>query len=251
MPKYNGWVTSKQASPASDGAPLALYERIARTWLGRSVLSIPLIERILIPTRGDRSVHKFIRYSMVSGVAVVISQVTILLCTGVFGLSGILSNTLGVVTSTPASYELNRKWAWGKSGKSHLWREVAPFWGFTLIGYLASTGTVQLADSMTREHHVHGAPRILAIMGASLFAWGLVWIVKFLVFNRIIFAVRPPGADSNVGAEGAGQPASNGGSGSLSGSVGESGGNGGSIGHAQTGQDESAAGEQLVPEPRY
>ena len=251
MPKYNGWVTSKQAPPASDGAPLALYERIARTWLGRSVLSIPLIERILIPTRGDRSVHKFIRYSMVSGVAVVISQVTILLCTGVFGLSGILSNTLGVVTSTPASYELNRKWAWGKSGKSHLWREVAPFWGFTLIGYLASTGTVQLADSMTREHHVHGAPRILAIMGASLFAWGLVWIVKFLVFNRIIFAVRPPGADSNVGAEGAGQPASNGGSGSLSGSVGESGGNGGSIGHAQTGQDESSAGEQLVPEPRY
>jgi putative flippase GtrA len=250
-------VTSKQASPASDGATLVLYERIARTRLGRRVLSFPLIERILIPTRGDRSVHKFIRYSMVSGVAVVISQVTILLCTGVFGLSGILSNTIGVVTSTPASYELNRKWAWGKSGKSHLWREVAPFWGFTLIGYLASTGTVQLADSMTREHHVHGAPRILAIMGASLFAWGLVWIVKFLVFNRIIFVDRTSGtegnvgAGGNVGAEGAGQPASNGGTGSLSGSVGQAGGNGGSTGHAQTGQDKSSTGEQLVPEPRY
>ncbi len=250
-------MSSKQDPPASGGATLALYERIARTRLGRRVLSFPLIERILIPTRGDRSVHKFIRYSMVSGVAVVISQVTILLCTGVFGLSGILSNTLGVVTSTPASYELNRKWAWGKSGKSHLWREVAPFWGFTLIGYLASTGTVQLADSMTREHHVHGAPRILAIMGASLFAWGLVWIVKFLVFNRIIFADRTSGAEGNVGpkgnvgAKGAGQPASNGGASSLSGSVGAAGDNGGSIGHAQTGQDDGSAGERLVPEPRH
>ena len=57
---------------------------------------------------------------------------------------------------------------------------------------------------------------------------------------------------------GAGEPAHNGGSGSLSSSVGGTGGNGGgaggngrSIGHEQTGQDESSAGERLVPEPRY
>jgi putative flippase GtrA len=227
--------------------------------LARRVLSIPAIERILLPTRGDSSLHKFIRYSMVSGIAVVISQVTLVLCTGVFGLSGILSNTVAAVVATPASYELNRKWAWGKSGKSHLWREVAPFWGFTLIGYLGSTGTVQLADTMTKSHGVHGGLRVLAIMGAQLFAYGLVWIVKFLVFNRIIFADRTSGAEgnvgakANVGAEGAGQPASNGGTGSLSGSrsVGAAGGNGGRIGHAQTGQDDSTAGERLVPEPRY
>jgi putative flippase GtrA len=221
--------------------------------LARRALSFPAIERILLPTRGDSSVHKFIRYSMVSGIAVVISQVTLVLCTGVFGLSGILSNTVAAVISTPASYELNRKWAWGKSGKSHLWREVAPFWGFTLIGYLGSTGTVQLADTMTKSHGVHGGLRVLAIMGAQLFAYGIVWIVKFLVFNRIIFADRTTGAEGNVGvgAEGAGQPASNGGGGSLSGSVGEAGGNGGSIAHAQTGQDETSASEQLVPEPRY
>jgi len=238
-------VTSKQGSPASRRERVALYERIVRTPLVKSLLAFPVIERILMPTRGDRSVHKFIRYSMVSVVAVVISQATILLCTGVFGLSGILSNTLGAVASTPASYELNRKWAWGKRGKSHLWREVAPFWGFTLLGYLASTGTVQLADSMTRAHHVHGAPRIIAIMGASLFAYGLVWIVKFLVFNRIVFASRTTGAEGKVGAEGMGQLVGNGG-----------GGNGGiadepKTGQARTGQDESSAGEQLVPEPRY
>ncbi len=252
-------MSSKQGPPASDRESVALYERIVRTRLARRVLSIPAIERILLPTRGDSSVHKFIRYSMVSGIAVVISQVTLVLCTGVFGLSGILSNTVAAVVSTPASYELNRKWAWGKSGKSHLWREVAPFWGFTLIGYLGSTGTVQLADTMTKSHGVHGGLRVLAIMGAQLFAYGLVWIVKFLVFNRIIFADRTSGTQANVGAKanvgamGAGQPASNGGTGSLSGSgsVGAAGGNGGSIGHAQTAQDDSSAGERLVPEPRY
>lgn len=200
-------MTSKQAPAASHRERAALYERVIRTRFAKRVLSFPVVERILLPTRGDRSVHKFIRYSMVSAVAVVISQVTILFCTGVFGLSGILSNTLGAVTSTPASYELNRKWAWGKSGKSHLWREVAPFWAFTLIGYLASTGTVQLADSMTRSHGVHGAPRVVAIMGASLFAYGVVWIVKFLVFNQVVFATRPTGAAVGVAGRAVGQAA--------------------------------------------
>jgi putative flippase GtrA len=251
VPKYTGWVTSEQDPPAPDRERVAVYERIVRTRLAKRVLSFPAIERILLPTRGDRSVHKFIRYTMVSGIAVVISQVTLVLCTGVFGLSAIVSNTVAAVVSTPASYELNRKWAWGKNGKSHLWKEIAPFWGFTLIGYLGSTGTVQLADTMTKSHGVHGLLRVLAIMGAQLFAYGLVWIVKFLVFNRIVFAAKAGGAEGSVGAEGVGQPAGNGASASVSGAVGAVGGNGGSAGHAQNGQNGSSSGEQLVPEPRH
>jgi putative flippase GtrA len=249
-------VTSKQDPPASDRERVAVYERIVRTRLAKRVLSVPAIERILLPTRGDSSVHKFIRYTMVSGIAVVISQVTLVLCTGVFGLSAILSNTVAAVISTPASYELNRKWAWGRSGKSHLWREVAPFWGFTLIGYLGSTGTVQLADSMTKSHGVHGVLRVLAIMGAQLFAYGVVWIVKFLVFNRIVFAAKPTEAEGGAAIDGVGQLAGNGNNPSVSGAAGAVGANGGSAGPVQNGkapngQNGSPSGEQLVAEPRY
>ena len=153
------------------------------------------MDRVLSPTRGDRSVHRFIRYSLVSVVAIVISQVTILVCAWVFGLSGIVANTIGAVAATPASYELNRKWAWGKSGKSHMWREVVPFWSLTLLGWLASTGTVEIADSMAKSHGVSGLGRAVAIMGASLFAYGVVWIVKFVIFNHIVFADRGAGAE--------------------------------------------------------
>jgi putative flippase GtrA len=249
-------VTSEQGPPASDRERVAVYQRIVRTRLAKRVLSVPAIERILLPTRGDSSVHKFIRYTMVSGVAVVISQVALVLCTGVFGLSAILSNTVAAVVATPASYELNRKWAWGKSGKSHLWKEVAPFWAFSLVGYLGSTGTVQLADTMTKSHGVHGLPRVLAIMGAQLFAYGLVWIVKFLVFNRIVFAVRPTGAEGDVGANGVGQLSGNGAGAPVSGTAGTVGGNGGAAGQVQNGQVQngqngSSTGEHLVPEPRH
>jgi putative flippase GtrA len=243
----------------SERERVAVYQRIVRTRLAKRVLSFPAIERVLLPTRGDSSVHKFIRYTMVSGVAVVISQVTLVLCTGIFGLSAILSNTVAAIVSTPASYELNRKWAWGKSGKSHLWKEVAPFWAFSLIGYLGSTGTVQLADTMTKSHGVHGLPRVLAIMGAQLFAYGLVWIVKFLVFNRIVFAVKTERADGGAGADSVGRVSGNGAGVPMSGAASTVGSNGSGAGPAQNGQPQnglngqngSPTGEHLIPEPRY
>jgi putative flippase GtrA len=154
------------------------------------VLRAPIVNRALSPSRGDGALPRFIRYSLVSGVAIVISQVTILICTWLFGLSGIAANTIGALAATPASYELNRKWAWGKTGKSHIWREMVPFWSLTLLGWLASTGTVEVADSMAKSHHVVGLGRSAAIMGASLFAYGVVWIVKFVIFNHLVFVDR-------------------------------------------------------------
>jgi putative flippase GtrA len=186
----------KRVSPASRRQRTSLYDRLRQAPAVRRLLDSSLGQRVL--PRGDTSMHRFIRYSMVSAVAIVISQVTILVCAWVFGLSGIAANTIGALTATPASYELNRKWAWGKSGKSHMWREVVPFWVLTLIGWLASTGTVALADSLAKSHGVTGLPRALAIMGASLFAYGVVWIVKFIVFNRIVFADRPSEGEAGV-----------------------------------------------------
>jgi putative flippase GtrA len=139
----------------------------------------------LTPARGDTGFNRFVRYSLVSGVAIVMSQVAILICTLIFHFSGILANTVGAVVATPASYELNRKWAWGKHGKSHLWREVVPFWTLSLIGFLASTGTVALADNLAKTHHIVGIGRSLLIMVASLLAYGIIWVLKFVVFNRL------------------------------------------------------------------
>jgi len=184
--------------PASPRERTSLYERLRRAPLVKRMLAIPIVQRILVPARGDSSTHKFIRYSMVSAVAIVISQVTILICAWVFGLSGIAANTIGALTATPASYELNRKWAWGKHGKSHLWREVVPFWALTLVGFLASTGMVELADNVAKSHGITGLLRALLIMGASLLAYGVVWIVKFILFNRVIFVDRSAREDAGA-----------------------------------------------------
>lgn len=167
-----------------------VLDRVRRSGPVDRLFRTPLVERLLSPARGTGAVHKFIRYSMVSAVAIGISQVTILVCTWLFHLSGVASNAIGAVASTPASYELNRKWAWGKHGKSHLWREVVPFWSLTIAGLVASTGTTALADSELGSHHVIGLERSLIIMAASLFAWGVIWVAKFVIFNRLVFVTH-------------------------------------------------------------
>jgi putative flippase GtrA len=180
-----------QVPAAPAGSRVTVLDRLLTSQPARRFFANRAVSRALAPARGMGSLAKFIRYSMVSVVAILISQVVILVAAWLFHFSGISSNALGAAASTPASYELNRKWAWGKKGKSHLWKEVVPFWLLTLVGLAASTGTVQVADSMAKGHHVYGLDRALAIMGASLFAYGVVWVAKFIIFNRVVFAARP------------------------------------------------------------
>ena len=46
------------------------------------------------------------------------------------GPSAIFANAV----ATFPSYWLNRRWAWGKSGRSHFMKEIVPFWAMSAAG---------------------------------------------------------------------------------------------------------------------
>ena len=192
--------------PVRHNERVTVLDRLMRSAVARRFFGHPLVSRCLAPAKGMGSLAKFLRYSMVSVIAVGISEVVILVCAWVFHFSGVVSNALGAAASTPAAFELNRKWAWGKSGKSHMWKEVVPFWALTLAGLAASTVTVDIADRIAKSNHVTGLDRALAIMGASLFAWGVIWVLKFVIFNRLVFATGPAEAAGSA-AKGTGMAA--------------------------------------------
>ena len=56
------------------------------------------------------------------------------------------SNVIATAIATVPSYYLNRTWAWGKTGKSHLMREVVPFWVIAAVSIVLSTVVVGWAD---------------------------------------------------------------------------------------------------------
>ena len=66
---------------------------------------------------------KVIKYACVSVISTIVSQVTLLLTFGIFHvMSEVPANIVANVLATIPSYWLNRRWVWGKGGKSHFWR---------------------------------------------------------------------------------------------------------------------------------
>src|SRR5580698_4028552 len=111
------------------------------------------VER-LIELYHTPSGKRMFRYTMVSVISTVISFSVLIIIYYVLNLwtqvpSTLVSNLSGVLPS----YYLNRNWAWGKNGKSHLTREVLPFWVASVIGILASVAAATEARHISLAHH--------------------------------------------------------------------------------------------------
>jgi putative flippase GtrA len=136
---------------------------------------------------------KIWRYCAVSGVSTVLSLIGLFVFYRVFGLSPRKANVVATCVSTVPSYYLNRSWAWGKNGKSHFMKEVAPFWIIALVSLLISTLVVGFAAS--RAKGVHSVDeRGLILVFANLVTYGFLWIGKFLLFNKVLFKHQEPTA---------------------------------------------------------
>jgi putative flippase GtrA len=142
---------------------------------------------------------KFVRYSMVSVVSVIVYEVLLFVFLGLLHWSAAVANFWAVSISAIPSYYLNRAWAWGKTGRSHLMKEVVPFWGMALLGLLLSTVTVNFAKGVAEDVTSSHLLQTLIVMFAGLAAFGVLWIAKFAILNRYMFVHRPRPAEAADG----------------------------------------------------
>ena len=134
---------------------------------------------------------KLFRYTMVSVISTIVSVGTLAIIYGALRLwSEVPSTVAANMVATIPSYYLNRNWAWGKSGRSHVTREVLPFWAMAVSGIVFSIFTASEARHVSEMHHLHHFGRTVLVLGANLAAFGILWVLKFLVFNKL-FHVHP------------------------------------------------------------
>lgn len=150
---------------------------------------------------------KLIRYTTVSAISALTSLVILSFVYGVLQLWTEVPSVLfaNVMAGIP-SYFLNRQWVWGKSGRSHLWREVLPFWVMSLTGIGFALFTASLARNFALDHHLHHLARTVLVVGANVAAFGIVWLLKFIVLNRLFAQI----ADAELGDEASAEEASEG-----------------------------------------
>ena len=122
---------------------------------------------------------KVLKYSTVSFIAVPVTQAILLICQLGFDMSGLAANTTAVAITCVPAYVLNRYWVWGKKDKNQFTTEILPFWGMTMLGLIMSTLMVAYADA-----HFESA---IAVNLANAFGFGCVWLLKFLVLDKMMF----------------------------------------------------------------
>src|SRR3954467_13088351 len=136
-----------------------------------------------------------VRYTIVSVIAVIVSEAVLAFAFGVLHWTARSSNILATGIGTIPSYELNRKWAWGKRGKSHLWKEVVPFWTLSFLGLAFSTWMADFAESWSEAHGSGHCAQTVIVNFAALAGWGILWVGKFIFFNKVLFRTHPEDLD--------------------------------------------------------
>jgi putative flippase GtrA len=131
--------------------------------------------------------QKAIKYTLVSVISVIVTQIALVLLFGVFHWTARSSNILACTIGGVPSYWLNRRWAWGKTGKSHLFKEHLPFWSLTFLGLALSTWAADYAETFGSEHFDSHLLQTGTVAAASLGAFGVLWVGTFLIFNKYLF----------------------------------------------------------------
>lgn len=130
------------------------------------------------------------RYGAVSAIATTVSLSVLGILVATSTLSAGWANVVATAVGTVPSFELNRRWVWGRTGERSLGREVGPFVALSFAGLGLSTLFVSLAGRWAMASGLSTLGRTVAVELASIAAFGSLWVAQFLILDRVLFAPR-------------------------------------------------------------
>ncbi len=136
--------------------------------------------------------RRLARYTIGSIVAVITSEVAFVACYGSGLLGTTASSTVAFVAGAVPNYVLNRSWAFGRRGPVRVGREVVLY---ALVS-LASLGAAAVVTGWAGRAapHVAGAhwQRTALVAAAYLATFGVLFLLKFAVYQLVVFAAPGP-----------------------------------------------------------
>lgn len=147
-----------------------------------------LVDRVIRSPR----VQKLLRYALTSGVATGVSEVTLLAlyASGFLGATG--SAVLANLAGTVPSYLLSRYWIWPDADRTGAARQMGLYWFTSVVSLVFSTAGTSLAGAHAPAGH---AAHVIVVGSAYIGTVAILWVAKFLVYQRFIFS-GPPAAET-------------------------------------------------------
>jgi putative flippase GtrA len=132
------------------------------------------------------------RYSASSIVAGVISELAFVICYWI-GTAPMPASVIAFVAGALPNYVLNRRWAWGRTGRADRARELLPYTIIVIVTAAVAALVTTAADHWLRARIESHAAQTALVSAAFLGTYGVMFILKFVLFDRYVFA-RPVAA---------------------------------------------------------
>jgi putative flippase GtrA len=141
------------------------------------------------PKRGAR-LRIWAKYAAGSVVATVLSQIAFTVAYGVCDASAAVASVVAFVVGAVPNYLLNRAWAWNDRDVKSKRTAVFGYLLVIAVTNLLAIGMTSLADAWVHTHVSSHGVRTLLVDVAYLFSYGVMFVVKFLLFDGVVFNRR-------------------------------------------------------------
>lgn len=143
-----------------------------------------------LPTALPPRVAQLLRYGTVSAIATTTSLIVLGALVGTRAMTAGWANVVATAVGTVPSFELNRRWVWANQGDRSIRAEVVPFAALSAAGLALSTLAVSVIARWADDAGLADGTRTLAVQGANLAAFGVLWLLQFAILDRVLFADR-------------------------------------------------------------
>jgi putative flippase GtrA len=137
-------------------------------------------------------VRKLARYTMVSAISTTVSLTILGALVATSAVTPAWANVIATGIGTVPSFELNRRWVWRHSGRRSVLAQVLPFCALSFLGLGLSTLAVRAATAWATSAGAGAGARALVAQGANVGTFGALWVVQFVLLDRVLFARRTP-----------------------------------------------------------
>jgi putative flippase GtrA len=148
-----------------------------------------------------RLVPKLLRYFTGSVVATVCSEVVFVLLYGALSVGTAWSSVLSWLAGAIPNFWLNRSWAWQRTGRPSLRREILPYLAIILTTLVLATLLTHVADAWLHHRGVSSSVRVTLVAGVFLGTYVVVFALRFVLLERLFrrLQVHEAGAGESEG----------------------------------------------------
>jgi putative flippase GtrA len=134
--------------------------------------------------------RKLARYATVSAISTTVTLSLLGAMIYTDALSPGWANVVATAIGTVPSFELNRRWVWAKHTRRSILKEIVPFCLLSFSGLGLSTLMVSLAAAWSTGHGLGSGATALISQAANLATFGALWVVQFVLLDRVLFGRR-------------------------------------------------------------